>query len=137
MRSARHHPAPARYLDILPGGSPFVFSFPASHPTPPSHRRVVLWVSCNAPPSSGLFFFFFPPSSLPSSWHLLNDTIDELLRINPRCIVVSSVERRAADGIDEFLREMRGMENVGGVEKVWSEKRRQIEIYVSRGRGVS
>jgi len=32
---------------------------------------------------------------------------------------------------------MRGMENVGGVEKVWSEKRRQIEIYVSRGRGVS
>ena len=68
------------------------------------------------------------------SWHLLNDTIDELLRINPRCIVVSSVERRAADGIDEFLCEMRDMENVGGVEKVWSEEGRQIEIYVTRGR---
>ena len=68
------------------------------------------------------------------SWHLLNDTIDELLRINPRCIVVSSVERRAADGIDEFLREMRDMENVGGVEKVWSEEGRQIEIYVTSGR---
>ncbi|KAL3826966.1 hypothetical protein ACHAXA_000030 [Cyclostephanos tholiformis] len=68
------------------------------------------------------------------SWHLLNETIDELLRINPSCLVVSSMERRVADGIDDFIDEMRKMTNVGGVEKVWYEEGRQIEIYVTRGR---
>lgn len=64
----------------------------------------------------------------------MNDTIDELLRVNPRCMVISSMERRAADGIDGFLDEMRKMDHVGGVEKVWSEEGRQIEIYITRGR---
>ena len=68
-----------------------------------------------------------------SSWHLLNETIDELLRINPKCTVVSSMERRAADGIDDFIDEMRNMTHVGGVEKVWHEEGRRIEIYVTRG----
>ncbi|KAL3805192.1 hypothetical protein ACHAW5_010165 [Stephanodiscus triporus] len=39
----------------------------------------------------------------PGSWRLLNETINELLRVNPRCLVVSSMERRVADGIDGFL----------------------------------
>ncbi|KAL3805747.1 hypothetical protein ACHAW5_003827 [Stephanodiscus triporus] len=30
----------------------------------------------------------------PGSWRLLNETINELLRVNPRCLVVSSMERR-------------------------------------------
>ncbi len=77
-----------------------------------------------------MFIFSFSEGS----WHLLNETIDELLRVNPRCLVVSSMERRASDGIEKFLDEMRNMENVGGVEKVWSEEGRQIEIYVTRGR---
>eukprot|EP00571_Detonula_confervacea_P011882 CAMPEP_0172302460 /NCGR_PEP_ID=MMETSP1058-20130122/4158_1 /TAXON_ID=83371 /ORGANISM="Detonula confervacea, Strain CCMP 353" /LENGTH=273 /DNA_ID=CAMNT_0013012943 /DNA_START=54 /DNA_END=872 /DNA_ORIENTATION=+ len=51
------------------------------------------------------------------SWHLLNETIDELLKVNPKCVVISSMERRAADGIDNFLEEMRNMEHVGSVEK--------------------
>eukprot|EP00581_Thalassiosira_minuscula_P000187 CAMPEP_0183736282 /NCGR_PEP_ID=MMETSP0737-20130205/48962_1 /TAXON_ID=385413 /ORGANISM="Thalassiosira miniscula, Strain CCMP1093" /LENGTH=289 /DNA_ID=CAMNT_0025970237 /DNA_START=171 /DNA_END=1037 /DNA_ORIENTATION=- len=53
------------------------------------------------------------------SWHLLNETIDELLSVNPKCVVLSSMERRQADGIDKFLEEMRNMEHVGSVERVW------------------
>lgn len=69
------------------------------------------------------------------SWHLLNETIDELLRVNPSCLVLSSMERRgAADGIDKFLYEMQTLNHVGSVEKVWSEDERNIEIYVTRGR---
>mmetsp|Transcript_34799 Transcript_34799/g.52132 ORF Transcript_34799/g.52132 Transcript_34799/m.52132 type:complete len:316 (-) Transcript_34799:54-1001(-) len=68
------------------------------------------------------------------SWHLLNESIDELLRINPKCVVVSSMERRGpADGIDLFIEEMKGMEYVGSVEKVYYEEKRKIEIYVTRG----
>lgn len=70
------------------------------------------------------------------SWHLLNETIDELLKVNPKCVVVSSMERRGpADGIDLFIEEMKGMEHVGSVEKVYYEEKRRIEIYVTRGLG--
>ena len=69
-----------------------------------------------------------------NSWHLLNETIDELLRVNPKCIVVSSMERRGpADGIDKFIDEMKEMEYVGSVDKVYFEEKRNIEIYVTRG----
>lgn len=55
--------------------------------------------------------------------------------MNPKCIVISSMERRNADGIDDFLEEMRGMANVGEVSKVWSEEgRTRIEIYQTTGR---
>ncbi|KAL7493640.1 hypothetical protein ACHAWT_004648 [Skeletonema menzelii] len=68
------------------------------------------------------------------SWHLLNETIDELLKVNPKCVVVSSMERRGpADGIDLFIDEMKEMEYVKSVEKVYYEERRNIEIYVTRG----
>lgn len=68
------------------------------------------------------------------SWHLLNETIDELLRVNPKCVVVSSMERRGpADGIDLFIEEMKNMEFVGCVEKVYYDEKRKIEIYVTRG----
>ena len=70
------------------------------------------------------------------SWHLLNETIDELLKVNPKCVVISSMERRTADGIDLFLEEMRNMEHVGDVEKVWYEEGRKIEIYVTVTRGI-
>ena len=44
------------------------------------------------------------------------------------------MERRQADGIDLFLEEMRNMDHVGTVEKVWVEEGRKIEIYVTRGK---
>jgi len=71
------------------------------------------------------------------SWHLLNETIDELLKLNPQTLVVSSMERRAADGIDLFIEEMKNMEHVGSVEKVWSDNEKRIEIYITRGIGSS
>ena len=67
------------------------------------------------------------------SWHLLNETIDELLKVNPQTLVVSSMERRAADGIDLFIEEMKNMEHVGSVEKAWSDDEKRIEIYITRG----
>ena len=67
-------------------------------------------------------------------WHLLNETIDELLKVNPKCVVISSMERKTAYGIDLFLEEMRNMEHVGDVENVWYEEGRKIEIYVTRGK---
>ena len=69
------------------------------------------------------------------SWHLLNETIDELLKVNPQCIVVSSMERRGVhDGIDAFVEEMRDMDHVGSVDRVWCEEgKRKIEIYITRG----
>ena len=67
------------------------------------------------------------------SWHLLNETIDELLKVNPETLIISSMERRQADGIDLFLEEMSSMQHVGSVEKVWSEEGRKIEIYITRG----
>ena len=42
--------------------------------------------------------------------------IDKLLRVNPRCLVVSSIERRVANDIDGFLEDMRKMDHVGGME---------------------
>lgn len=76
----------------------------------------------------------FSPYCIALSWHLLNETIDELLKVNPKCIVISSMERRNGDGIDKFLEEMRNMANVCEVTKVWSEEERKIEIYQTRGR---
>ncbi|KAL7525912.1 hypothetical protein ACHAWF_001561 [Thalassiosira exigua] len=68
-----------------------------------------------------------------NSWHMLNEAIDELLKANPRCLIISSMERRQADGIDEFLKEMKDLEHVGGVEKVWHEVGKKIEIYITKG----
>jgi hypothetical protein len=45
------------------------------------------------------------------------------------------MERRAADGIDLFIEEMKNMEHVGSVEKVWSDEQKRIEIYITRGIG--
>jgi len=69
------------------------------------------------------------------SWISLNETLNELLRINPKCVIVTSVERRRGDNIDSFLEMMKGMEFVENVEKVWEDdKGKPIEIYVTQGR---
>jgi hypothetical protein len=44
------------------------------------------------------------------------------------------VERRQGDEIDSFLEQMKGMEYVKDVEKVWEEEKdKHIQIYVTRG----
>ena len=61
------------------------------------------------------------------------EVVDELLRINPGCVVVSSVERRTADGIDDFVDRMRQCVAVAGVERVLKDQERKLEIFVTRG----
>lgn len=67
------------------------------------------------------------------SWEALVEVIDEALRINPRCVVVTSVERRASDGIGDFLERMREAENVGAVDRVEVDEGRDLELYVTKG----
>ena len=68
------------------------------------------------------------------SWELLVEVIDELLKINPKCFVISSVERRRADGIDSFVERMKSCEHVGNVEQVLRDDKLQLEIYVTTGK---
>lgn len=65
------------------------------------------------------------------SWVLLADVIDECLKINPKCIIVTSVERRTADGIDDFVERMRKSDHVGKVEKILEDEGRDLELYIT------
>jgi len=67
------------------------------------------------------------------SWELLVEVIDECLKLNPKCLVVTSVERRASDGIDDFVERMRSCEFVGKVERVMEDKGRKLELYITTG----
>ena len=69
------------------------------------------------------------------SWIHLADVIDESLRINPQCLVITSVERRAQDGIDHFLEYLLNLDHVMKVESVAVDIQvdRRLEIYVTKG----
>jgi hypothetical protein len=71
------------------------------------------------------------------SWELLAEVIDECLKVNPECIVVTSVERRNGDGIDLFKSRMEDSEHVASVEKIMEDKERDLELYITRGRILS
>jgi len=60
------------------------------------------------------------------SWMLLIEVIDEFLLINPKCIVLTSMERRNSDGINLFLEKLR---QVGDVDLVHEDIENNIEIY--------
>ena len=68
------------------------------------------------------------------SWKLLIEVIDECLKINPDTVVITSCERRNADGIDNFILEMEHSENVQSVELVRPKDARNIEIYLTKGK---
>ncbi len=67
------------------------------------------------------------------SWELLVEVIDECLKVNPKCIVVTSVERRTADGIDQFVQRMRESEHVGQVERIMRDDDKDLELYITKG----
>lgn len=67
------------------------------------------------------------------SWELLVEVIDECLRVNPKCIVVTSVERRTGDGIELFIQRMMDSAHVGTVEKIMDDNSRNLELYVTKG----
>jgi hypothetical protein len=68
-----------------------------------------------------------------NSWELLAEVIDESLKLNPSCYIVTSVERRTADGIDNFIMTMRKSKYVGSVEKVLEDKKKKLELYITKG----
>lgn len=67
------------------------------------------------------------------SWELLVDVLDELLCRNPNTIVITSVERRNADGIDLFVERLKQSPHVASMERVVHQPEICIEIYLSRG----
>lgn len=67
------------------------------------------------------------------SWKLLVECIDELLKSNPNTLVVTSVERRTADGIDHFVKALQESPHVSTVTKAWEDVDYRIEIYVAKG----
>jgi len=67
------------------------------------------------------------------SWKLLAEVIDELLGINPQCIVLTSMERRNFDGIEKFLDALNASTNVSSTRKVHVDEKNNIELYVSIG----
>ena len=68
------------------------------------------------------------------SWKLLVDVIDECLKINPNCLVITSVERRSADGVDDFLNELLKCDHVHSVEKERVNEILNLELYIAKGR---
>lgn len=65
------------------------------------------------------------------SWKLLADVNEEVIRLNPSTLVLTSVERRNADSVDKFIDRMRASELIGAVDLVWSDPEVRIEIYLT------
>jgi len=68
-----------------------------------------------------------------SSWKLLVEVLEECLRQNPDCICLTSVERRAADGIDDFCSMLSSSPVVSKVECVFEDVPYKIQIYQAFG----
>lgn len=68
------------------------------------------------------------------SWELLVEVIDECLKVNPNCVVITSVERRNQDGIDTFVERMEQCEHAEEVKKVLDDPSRNLELYVTTGK---
>lgn len=69
-----------------------------------------------------------------NSWLQLIDCTEVLLKHNPTALHITSVERRAADGVDKFLNKLQQSPHVSNVDRVFEDAEYQIEIYVIRGR---
>lgn len=69
------------------------------------------------------------------SWQLLLETIDELLRINPKTVMLTSLERRKADGVDKFLDAVDKSSHVSKVERIAFESE-YPEVHLYRMYGV-
>lgn len=67
------------------------------------------------------------------SWELLAEVIDECLNVNPKCIIYTSVERRRADGIQDFVARVKELPHVGKMVKVLEDEKRKLELYVTTG----
>lgn len=71
------------------------------------------------------------------SWKLLVETMDELLRINPNTIMITCLERRKADGVDNFLEALHQSTHVSRVERVTSFESDFPEVQLFRAYGLA
>lgn len=67
------------------------------------------------------------------SWKSLVTVLETILERNPMAIVLTSVERRRADGVDKFLHCMETSSVVSKVVRVWNDDEFNIEIYQTHG----
>jgi Lysine methyltransferase len=68
------------------------------------------------------------------SWKLLVEAMDELLRINPATIMITSLERRKADGVDKFLEALKQSDHVSKVDRLDFESGYpEVQIYRIHG----
>ena len=65
------------------------------------------------------------------SWKCLVEATDELLRVNPQTIMITSLERRKADGIDNFLVALEQSPNIQKVERLleFDSKYPEVQLY--------
>jgi len=70
------------------------------------------------------------------SWKLLVETMDELLRINPKTVVMTCLERRKSDGVDNFLEALRESQHISSVERIVFDKNNFPEVHLYRIYGV-
>ena len=66
-----------------------------------------------------------------SSW--VDLLVQTILERNPMAVVLTSVERRRAEGVDKFLHCMETSPVVSKVVQVWSDDEFNIEIYQTHG----
>ena len=65
------------------------------------------------------------------SWMMLVDVIDELLSFKKNTVVLSSMERRNGDGINNFLQRMNSAPNISFTKLVYEDRANNIQIYES------
>ncbi len=71
------------------------------------------------------------------AWESLADVLAEVARLSPSTLLVTSVERRTADGLDDFWERLKNTGTVQTIERVLrndDDPHHVIEIYVTRGR---
>ena len=71
-----------------------------------------------------------------TSWKMLLQCQEELLRLNPRAYVLTSVERRRLDGVDQYLQAARESPVVARVERLSAipfEHPQEVELYRLHG----
>lgn len=67
------------------------------------------------------------------SWKLLVEVLDQLLKVNPNSIVLTSVERRSFDGIDHFLEKMDECDHISNTKLIHVDHKNNIELYLTCG----
>lgn len=70
------------------------------------------------------------------SWQLLVETIDELMKINPKTVMITSLERRKADGVDKFLDALDKSSNVSKVDRISYRESEFPEVQLYRIYGI-